>query len=320
MARSDPPPDAIQAADTYVSQPAPLFARLPLSYRIVPPAARMAFLAARARRTSPDGRFPHWPIETRIDRDRAPGLTYAGRRAAFLLTHDVDSPRDLELLDDVIALDRRIGIISAVGFVPHQSWPSEQRARQLVDDGRELFWHDISHDGRLPYMPLDRIRREFDNVRRHSPWATDLMRAFRSGQLLTSRNLLTAVAERFAIDMSIPDTERHGPYGATAGCGTVFPFRLHGILEIPVTMPQEVFLRHVYRWPADMIANTWDQKLAYIKARGGVATLNIHPVWIARRDPELRAVVQQLLERVVSDPDLLVTTPTGLEAAVSQPE
>ena len=92
---------------------------------------------------------------------------------------------------------------------------------------------------------------------------------------------MDVLAEYFTIDMSIPDSERDGPYGGHAGAGTVFPFMLRGLLEIPVTMPQEVFLRQVYGLSADESLRIWRDKLAYIKTsrRRGVPQ---HPPCVAR--------------------------------------
>ena len=143
------------------------------------------------------------------------------------------------------------------------------------------------------------------------------MHTFRTGQLLASPALFSVLAEQFAIDMSIPDTERDGPYGGHAGCGTVLPFRFHGLLELPVTMPQEVFLRQVYGLSADESLRIWRDKLAYIKQVGGVASLNVHPVWL-ERDAELARVLRTLFAELARDDELLITTPSHLAAHVER--
>jgi hypothetical protein len=311
-------PQAVSAAERYIAHPAPLFSRLPIPYRVVPLRIRTALLGTLARRGVDEAAFPRWPIERGIDAAIDPPR-YRGKRAAFILTHDIDSAAELGFLDEALALDREVGIESSVGFVPYLSWPLEKLVKKLQGEGREVYWHDIRHDGRLPYMPINRIRQVFDEILAASPWANDV-RTFRAGQLLVSANLMTVVAERFAIDMSLPDTERHGPYGASAGCGTVYPFRLGGLLEVPVTMPQDVFLRHVYRYPPAKIAEIWSRKIDYIVDRGGVISLNIHPIWIGRRDPDLTSVVRELLERVVANADILPVTPLGLQAVLRESE
>jgi len=275
----------------------------------LPIRTRVLRVLAKARAAQP--RFPAWPIEGSLDEGLASD-GYAGHKAALVITHDVDSRPELALIEGIRKLEREVGAFSAWGFVPNESWPTETLARQLVDDGCELYWHDIGHNGRLPYRPIDEIRAAFDGVAVSSPWAIELMRGFRAGQLLGSQALMTVVAERFAFDMSIPDTERDGPYGSTAGCGTVFPFRLRGLVELPLTLPQDVFLREVYGLSGDAALTVWNRKLEYIKHVGGVAVLNIHPVWANPSRPEAVDPFVRFLRGVIADADILITTPSRL--------
>ncbi len=308
------------AVGAYLDSPRPLFTRLPVSYRKVPLGMRTAILRAIARlRPAGAMEFPQWPIERRIDeglRRTGRRLSFAGKRSACIITHDLDSRSELGAIERIRSVERPLGIVSSFGFVPTESWPTENVARLIVAEGCEVYWHDIAHNGRLPYLSRDGIRAEFDRVAERHPWAVELMRTFRAGQLLASRALLDVVAERFTIDMSIPDTERDGPYGGSAGCGTVFPFRYGPLLELPLTMPQEVYLRQVYGLSADEALRIWIEKLTYIRSVGGVAVFNIHPVWITSKHPDLFRAFQRFVEAVAEASDILVTTPTGLASAV----
>lgn len=302
-------PLATAATEAYAELPRPLFTRLPVDYRIVPLRLRAAVLRflARARPVAP--RFPAWPIETSLDESLA-GSFPGPHRAALLLTHDVDTAGELELIAAIRAIERDVGLVSAWGFVPGSSWPTEERVRSLVAEGCEVYWHDVRHDGRLAYLPLDRIRSEFARVEEASPWAGELMRSFRSGQLLMSANLMTAVRERFDVDLSVPDTERDGPYGGTAGCGTVIPFLMGRCLEIPLSLPQDVFLRHVHGLTADEALRLWQRKVGHIAAVGGVAVLNTHPIWVNPDRPDMWDTYRAFLDWAVERGDLLVTTPS----------
>jgi len=153
-----------------------------------------------------------------------------------------------------------------------------------------------------------------------APWTRELMHAFRAGQLLVSRDLMHVVSERFAIDMSIPDTEHHGPYGGAAGCGTVFPFRLDGMLELPLTMPQEVYLRHVYGLSAEDALGVWLTKLAYIRSRGGVAVFNIHPIWMNQANLDMERAFRRFLEAAAKMDDVFLTTPSALASRITHDE
>jgi hypothetical protein len=306
---------AVDAGLRYLRQPAPLFTRLPVSYRRVPIQWRVRILRILAVLDRSESRFPAYPIERSID-EGVLSSGYNGRRSAFLLTHDVDSAAELALIEPIRKIERDRSLVSSWGFVPRVSWPDETVARRLVEERCEVYWHDIAHDGRLPYMDRDSMRRAFDDVTTRSPWAAELMRAFRAGQALASVDLIDVLAERFSIDMSIPDTELGGPYGRTAGCGTVFPFMLRGVLEIPMTLAQDVFLRQVQGLSPDAVLAAWLAKLAYIKSVGGVAVLNVHPVWIGDRDPGMRNAYAALLDAVAADHELLTATPSTMRYAL----
>jgi hypothetical protein len=304
------------AVDAYIDSPRPVFTRLPVSYRKVPLWARTAVLRGLAMvRTAAPSDFPAWPIERRIDdklRDPGVRLSYGGKSAAAVITHDIDSHGELAGIDRIRSVEASLGVVSSFGFVPAESWPSESFARSLVEQGCEVYWHDIAHNGRLPYLGKAAIRAEFVRVAEEHPWSTDLMHAFRAGQLLVSRDLLDVVAERFAVDMSIPDTERDGPFGGAAGCGTVIPFRYGPLLELPLTLPQEVYLHMVYGLSAEAVLQVWIKKLNHIRAVGGVAVFNIHPVWVTPRHPDLFRAFQSFVETLAHTPDLLITTPSGI--------
>ena len=303
-------PAVTAAAERYIGQPRPLFTKVPVPYRIVPLPVRTRLLRQMAARRPPHSGFPDWPVERSLDLGQ-PHPSYAGRQAVLLITHDIDSHPELASIEAVRAMERGLGLVSSFGFVPKISWPAEDTARGLIDEGCDVYVHDIAHNGRLPFLSPSQIRAALTEVFDRSPWAGEVMHTFRTGQLLASPALFSVLAERFAIDMSIPDTERDGPYGGNAGCGTVLPFRFHGLLEIPVTMPQEVFLRQVYGLSADESLGIWRDKLAYIKQVGGVASLNVHPVWL-ERDAELARVLRTLFAELARDDELLITTPSHL--------
>jgi hypothetical protein len=215
-------------------------------------------------------------------------------------------------------VEREHRVPSSIGFVPAESWPDERVVVDLEAEGRESYWHDIKHDGRLPYMAPDAMRRAFTDVLQRSPWSAQRMRTFRSGQLLMSRTLLEVVAERFDVDLSLPDMERGGPYGGIAGCRTVQPFRIGSLLEVPLTLPQDVVLHQVERRPGPQIYSVWSEKLDYIVSVGGVAVANFHPIWVNPSRPHLFAAFRAFVAYAVSRQDVWITTPSALKSHLTQ--
>lgn len=310
---------AAAAAEAYVGLPRPLFTRLPFDYRRIPEGLRSRFLAAAtafARKAPP---FPMWPIEETID--VAPsGLDYSGHRFALVLTHDIDSLAELDLIEPIRAHERSLGLSTSWGFVPEGSWPSAGLAESLVDEGCQVYWHDLTHDGRIPWMPAAELRARIDAIDKRFPWARAIT-TFRSGQLLMSGPLMDAIAGRFRIDMSIPDSERGGPYGSVVGCGSVVPFRFRGLLELPMSMPQDYYLERVMGLDAGSIFDLWTAKIEHIARVGGVAVLNAHPVWINpvhQPRSAMWSMYRKFLEVTTSRHDVLVSTPDGIESIVAR--
>jgi hypothetical protein len=270
--------------------------------------------------------FPHWPSERRLDDLRAslwaaaaarsdvklePPAYPGGRRGAVLLTHDIDSRRDISGIADLRGLERRFGLPSSVGFIPDVSWPDRQTFDELLADGYEIYCHDIRHDGKLPYKSASAIRGSFERFFEANAYARPLVRGFRSGQLLMTSELLGVLGDWFDYDLSLPDTERGGPYGSVAGCASVYPFLIDGLLEIPLTMPQDFFLANVERCDSARMLSVWRDKLDLVLSSGGVAVVNTHPVWTTPNRPGNWAAYEGLLA-TIAQADAWVTTPSSL--------
>jgi hypothetical protein len=92
----------------------------------------------------------------------------------------------------------------------------------------------------------------------------------------------------FDYDSSYPDTD---PFQAqSGGCCTWLPFFNDGLVELPITLPQDhtlfVILRH-------RDEREWVEKTAFLRKRGGLALLITHPDYLYP-EPLLRAYVRYL--------------------------
>jgi hypothetical protein len=322
--------DAWLAGSRYAASPRPAFTKLPFDYRRIPPQVRGLMLGLLERlRGSAMAPFPEAPGDPRLDaaRERVwaaaaasagvalrPPLWPGGRKAAVLLTHDIDVVPDLARIEPLRDLERGHGLPSAFGFVPRVSWPDRVRVESLVEDGCESYVHDFTHDGRFPYAGRERIEATFAGIFRRDPWARGLFKGFRSGQLLMTSDLLAAVRNFFDYDLSIPDVERGGPYGGVAGAGTVVPFSLAGLIELPLTLPQDFFVEHVLGLGPEEIVAAWRDKLEWVVARGGVAVVNTHPIWVNPARPGMWNAYEGLLAALADDQRLWVTTPSAVVA------
>ena len=312
----------------YVSSPRPLFARLPFDYRLVPSPVRVVGLAMldRLHGAGTVADYPAWPLEPRLDDFRSglwaeaaarAGISLTapsyreGHRGAVMLTHDIDSRPDIGGIEGIRRLERGYDLPSSVGFIPEISWPDQEVIEGLIHDGCEVYCHDIRHDGKLAYKSASAVRSDFDRFLDEHEAARPLLRGFRSGQLLMTSGLLGSLENWFEYDLSLPDTERGGPYGARAGCATVYPFLVGGLLEFPLTMPQDFYLINVEHCDSAQMLSVWRDKLESVLSRGGVAVVNTHPVWTNPKHAGVWAAYDGLLATIASS-DAWVTTPSRL--------
>lgn len=319
--------------ERYFERPRPLFTRLPFPYFWIPPAVRNFLLRvlAAARRSSAGERaarpgFPDWPAEPSLDSLRRVIWTAAarlagvdldsspypgGRAFACLLTHDVDTIAGIAAVEPIRAAERKFGFTSAWSFLSRRYRAPDDVMRRLIDEGCEVISHGYLHDGRLPYLAPTRMRRRLGYLFATHPWLRPHVHGVRSGQTMRSDRLLTAMLEFFEYDSTFPDTERDGPYGAASGCCTVFPFRASsGIVEIPLTVPQDFYLLFVHRKGLAGLADAWRRKLEYIERLQGCADLILHPEHVLRDEALLTCYAEFL--NYLSDLSAWVTTPYEL--------
>jgi hypothetical protein len=76
----------------------------------------------------------------------------------------------------------------------------------------------------------------------------------------------------FDFDSSYPDTDPHGPDGG--GCCSWLPYELQGLVELPVTLPQDHTLFEILGHEDGAL---WHEKTEYLRKRHGMALLITHP-------------------------------------------
>src|SRR5258705_1110915 len=92
-----------------------------------------------------------WPILESAGRQPAgwPGWP-AGKRFAFVLTHDVEGQKGLNQVKRLAALEKKIGFRSSFNLIPQGEYlPSKDLRDWLAAEGFEVGGHDLHHDGSL---------------------------------------------------------------------------------------------------------------------------------------------------------------------------
>ena len=206
-----------------------------------------------------------------------------GHRFAAILTHDVEGPKGVALVREIMAIEQRHGFRSSWNFVGDW-YPIEAGLfDHLRAEGHEIGLHGIKHDCKLfesranfeSELPeIHRKLREWDAVGFRAP--------------ATHRNADWMEELGAAYDSSFPDTDPFEPLGG--GCCSILPFFLGEMVELPITLVQDHTLWEILR--RDTI-HLWTEKSDWIAANGGLINLIVHPDYLDR--PERLRMYEEFL-------------------------
>ena len=261
--------------------------------------------------------FPRWPVEPglhdfldlfhsiieAIAGEPVPSIApWPGKkRWALVLTHDVETSKGVAALDPILALEGSLGLRSSWNFVPRRYEVGLDRIESLTASGFEVGVHGLYHDGRdlEPAMLPERLPGIRDAAER---WKAT---GFRSPA--THRGWDAMPTLGFDYDSSYPDTDPFEPQGG--GCCSWLPFFNRGLVELPLTMPQDHTLFVILRRRDEQ---AWVQKAEFLRARGGIAVLDTHPDYLT--DRTIFDSYRRFLERFTGDPHVWNALPREASA------
>ncbi len=199
-----------------------------------------------------------------------------GKRFAFVLTHDVESPSGLAKCRQLMELEQQLGFRSSFNFIPEGEYKVPAKLREeLLQNGFEVGVHDLRHDGKL-YWRRNNFSKSARSINRYlQDWNAS---GFRAAFMLHDRERLHHL--KIEYDASTFDTDPFEPQ--PDGVNTIFPFWISdgnggGYVELPYTLPQDSTLFLVLDEKSPEI---WKTKLDWLVAHGGMALLNVHPDYI----------------------------------------
>ena len=292
-----------------------LLTRMPFSYRLIPSSIRNRFFKAKRSVTAFREELLG-PIEflrslflaslAIASKDPIPiiGFWRRGKSYALAVSHDVETQLGLEDgAGRLIEVEKELGIRSTWNL-PTDRYPlSSQLVIALAQNG-EVGGHDTKHDGRLFFAgitdKLDRVKRCRERLEFLSRRP---VRGFRAPLLQHSRELVETLGKAgYEYDSSMPSWEPLSPTSLKPhGVGTVFPFLISGLVEIPVSMPQD---HQLIRVGGLGVAAAVDQLLEvsrWIRKAGGACVLLVHPDYEFGQE-EGRDEYLRLLRSFRSDP------------------
>ena len=273
---------------------------------------RRAFSRVQAR-----VRFPRWPVETALHDlyERLFGLLGEvagrpvprlapwpeGRSWALVLTHDVEQQAGYDAMGLLRDLELDRGYRSSWNFVPRRYDVEDALVDELWADGFEVGVHGLYHDGR----DLESRARLEGRLPAMREWAERWHAVgFRSPATHRHWELMPLLG--FDYDSSYPDTDPFEPQ--SGGCCSLLPFEIDGLVELPLTLPQDHTVFVILRRDEAL----WHEKTAAVRARGGLALLNTHPDYML--GPERLGAYERFLARYAEDESCWRALPRDVSA------
>jgi len=208
------------------------------------------------------------------------GFWRRGKTYTLAVSHDVETQVGLEDgASRLVEVERELNIRSTWN-IPSDRYPlSSQLLTYLAKTG-EVGAHDTKHDGRLFFARYkDKVERLTQCRERLEILAKSEVRGFRSPLLQHSREILDAVGKAgYKFDSSVPSWEALSPTSLKPhGVGTIFPFSISGIVEVPVSLPQDHQLIRVGGLGVAQAVDRLIDVSRWVKGVGGVCVLLAHP-------------------------------------------
>ena len=274
---------------------------------------RRSFAHVQARSS-----FPRWPIEdslhdlyqwlfgvlVEVAGSPVPWLDLwpNGHSWALVLTHDVETEAGFGQRHLLRGPERELGFRSSWNLVAERYAIADHEVRALQLEGCEIGVHGLRHDGRdLGSRRL--LRRRLPAMRAAATrWGAV---GFRSPA--TQRRWAWMPLLGFDYDTSSTDTDPYEPQ--PGGCCTYLPFFNEGLVELPITLPQDhtlfVILGH-----SD--GQLWTEKARHIRSRRGMALMLTHPDYAS--DPRVSNAYRSVLTAFHDDPTMWHALPREVAA------
>jgi hypothetical protein len=233
-----------------------------------------------------------------------------GKSHALAITHDVETKLGLEEGAGRCAdMESKLGVRSTWN-IPSERYPLSSQLLISLASAGEVGGHDTKHDGRLIFESFEnKVERVGRCKSRLESLCKKEVRGFRSPLLQHGRELLGALGKAgYMYDSSAPSWEPLSPTSLRPhGVGTVFPFFVSGMLEIPVSLPQDHQLIRVSGLATSEAVEELFRVSRWVRGVGGACVLLVHPDYEFGQ-PENMEEYYRLLEKFKLDPECEILT------------
>jgi len=233
-----------------------------------------------------------------------------GKSHTLAITHDVETRLGLEEGAGRCAdVESKLAVRSTWN-IPSERYPLSSQLLISLASAGEVGAHDTKHDGRLIFESFEnKVERVGRCKSRLESLCKKEVQGFRAPLLQHGRELLGALGKAgYMYDSSAPSWEPLSPTSLRPhGLGTVFPFFVSGVLEIPVSLPQDHQLIRVSGLTTSEAVEELFRVSRWIRGVGGACVLLVHPDYEFGQ-PENMEEYYRLLEKFKSDPGCEILT------------
>lgn len=295
-----------------------LFTGLPIPYGTSPKGLRDLFMKKRERYGSMT-LFDKLPVDAlrfiligaieKLTGKKVQKKTWKGKTSVYLITHDIETYDGLQRAKIVKKLEERYDVPSA-WYIPSKRYKLNYEViRELANFG-EIGAHDTKHDGKLAQLPTPELLvRLIDAKRSLTRISQQSIDGFRAPLLQHNLLMLKALDKAgYTYDTSIPAWEPKHPYTMKPhGIGTIFPLEINGVVEIPVTLPQDHQMVHSLGMSPRQTVEAWINLAKEVERIGGLCVFLTHPNELANL--ENQSIYEDLLNIITSNNKAYVGLP-----------
>lgn len=312
--------------ERYLLDSAPtLLSKLPLPYTKVPISIRNSLFGKLAKKNftkhEHDSKyFPNWPAEksiewlrwvsTKLQPALAPKPWPNKTKAVLCLTHDVETREGFSRIKAMRLAEKELSLVSAWGIIAKGYPLDHYLLDSLVKEHCEIIVHGLVHDGKLPFLAIAQMKKQLQDAKKIlTAWKPQ---GFRSPQLQRQQNMYSVIAETYAYDLSQTDTEDLPLVRPNSGCMTVFPFFRGTLVEIPLTLPHDFYMKYGLGYSPRQMKKVWLEKAKLIYDIGGLMLFNLHPDSYLSGSPIMIAIYRDILKEITSWPGVTCMLPKDI--------
>ena len=239
-------------------------------------------------------------------------------KSSYVLTHDIETASGLQSARVIKKIEEKYDVPSA-WYIPSNSYSLDYAViRQLSNHG-EVGVHGTKHDGRLLFMSKVELEKAFAKAKRTLEKGTNsCIQGFRAPLLQHSSTIFDALrTTEYVYDSSIPTWEpKHPRTMGSYGLGTVFPFSLAGMKEIPITVMQDHQLLHVLGLEPQNVIKYWLSTSSLIAELGGICVFLSHPEYEILSSLNA-SLYEDFLNNLTDGKDVVFSTPLQIAQKVT---